>query len=942
MASAEREGSGQRGGRSSHWRTPANALTALRALSIPALAFAMTHGRGELALSIYLLAIATDFFDAVSSKRLFPLFAVGQSVGGAVGGALAVVLSRWLGSETLILAWALGLASAALQLRIARRPLRRWGPLALEEADESSAEGLLGALRYLRRSALARWLAVSVVGMVLALFVMQFIYLDIFERAFPSAEALATFFGVYLAISNLLEIVVELALTPWLIRRFGVAQANLVHPVLTLASFGALALDPRLYAAVLARANRELMESALAGEVRNLAYNALPFRFRGSMRAFLEGVLFYAAMSIAGIALLAAGERIDLRWLCAVGAAAALVYLAANSRVRGEYLRSMVEELRKGRLDLDEVSADLGTGEVARLAEIWDEGLRDAANTPPRAMLQLAPLLARRGFDRQLEQGMAHAHPQVRIACVDALASAQTAPALVSILRALDDPEPAVRLAGARGSGQGDGPTEMLRRRLRDALRDPDPGVRAEVALQLAAEGEPTLREMARSSDAAAAVEALERLPAALKRDAEARLEDADAALRAAALRCLARIESGASIPSAQLEAELGHEDARVRSAAAALLGARRDPESAPALARVLDDPVRAVREDAAEGLAALGDAGVRAAAPLADGRRPWTAEAALQTLAIEGSAEARRLLENAFRRRVYEVWHSLVSLSAVEVDSSLGAQALRAALGNLIARNLWLAFRILELLEDATIVRSVRRGLRVASVRGRADALEVLSHLGDRAGAQLLVLLHEDGPLEEKLPAVASEISAPRDTAGVLEEARSSEDRWLKMAAALYSRKGDEGPREEEATMESLLALRRVSLFAHLSLEQLEAIHQAMREAEYIVGEIVVREGDPGDELFVLLEGEVQAFRAYGTDRQTLLSTMKPVSYFGEIAVLDSAPRSATNVVSKDARLLALGGEHFRELILRFPELSFEVFRVLCGRIRDAEHRPA
>ena len=68
--------------------------------------------------------------------------------------------------------------------------------------------------------------------MVFSLFLLQYLYLDIFSRSFSSAESLAAFFGLYLAVTNLIEIAIELRLTPWLIQRFGVPTANLIHPVL--------------------------------------------------------------------------------------------------------------------------------------------------------------------------------------------------------------------------------------------------------------------------------------------------------------------------------------------------------------------------------------------------------------------------------------------------------------------------------------------------------------------------------------------------------------------------------------------------------------------------------------------------------------------------------------------------------------------------------------
>src|SRR6185503_15693475 len=137
------------------------------------------------------------------------------------------------------------LGSAAM-LRLARRQLRRWGPLGEEEADETSVEGIAAAMRFVRGSRLGRWLLVTSLGMVIAQFVAQYIYSDVFVRTFPDPTSLAVFIAAYLALSNLVEIAVGLWATPWLIRRFGVAGAHVVHPMLTLASFVALYATPRL------------------------------------------------------------------------------------------------------------------------------------------------------------------------------------------------------------------------------------------------------------------------------------------------------------------------------------------------------------------------------------------------------------------------------------------------------------------------------------------------------------------------------------------------------------------------------------------------------------------------------------------------------------------------------------------------------------------------
>ena len=64
---------------------------------------------------------------------------------------------------------------------------------------------------------------------------------------------------------------------------------------------------------------------------------------------------------------------------------------------------------------------------------------------------------------------------------------------------------------------------------------------------------------------------------------------------------------------------------------------------------------------------------------------------------------------------------------------------------------------------------------------------------------------------------------------------------------------------------MERLLAIKEIPLFKNLSLDQLEAVQQSTKEVEYLPGEVILKQGERGDELFMLLEGRVRIFLNYG-----------------------------------------------------------------------------
>jgi CRP-like cAMP-binding protein len=125
---------------------------------------------------------------------------------------------------------------------------------------------------------------------------------------------------------------------------------------------------------------------------------------------------------------------------------------------------------------------------------------------------------------------------------------------------------------------------------------------------------------------------------------------------------------------------------------------------------------------------------------------------------------------------------------------------------------------------------------------------------------------------------------------------------------------------------------LRAVPLFSACSARELRAIAGVVKEVKHPKGTVIAREGDPGVGLFVIVDGKADV--TIGGKRMARLSGG---DFFGEIALLDGGPRSATVTALTDMRLLGLTEWVFRGLLQEHPSIAVKTLESMAGRLRAA-----
>ena len=128
---------------------------------------------------------------------------------------------------------------------------------------------------------------------------------------------------------------------------------------------------------------------------------------------------------------------------------------------------------------------------------------------------------------------------------------------------------------------------------------------------------------------------------------------------------------------------------------------------------------------------------------------------------------------------------------------------------------------------------------------------------------------------------------------------------------------------------------LANVPLFSALSKRDLQRVAKASDEVAIEAGRTLVEQGRTGHEFFLILEGEAVIRR-----NNRKVATLGPGEHFGELAILDRGPRSASVIANTDMRVLVLGQREFVGVLDSIPGMSSKLLTTMAQRLREADTR--
>jgi CRP/FNR family transcriptional regulator len=532
---------------------------------------------------------------------------------------------------------------------------------------------------------------------------------------------------------------------------------------------------------------------------------------------------------------------------------------------------------------------------------------------------------------------------EVRVALLRSLAKANAAHALLDINIYLQDPEPEVRLQSIRTLAQLAPYAKGLIAHVQPLLDDTDSRIRSTAASTLLNLGPHNkafniLNEMIRSPKLQTQILALEAFAdwggEAAYDLVTVYLDDPSANIRRKALVAINHIDPQRSLD--RLIEALGDEDRFVVETSATEFK-KAGPEAFKRLIEALNDSV--LEEGALQALEHL----------------PFRREADLiRQYARVKVAEMKRydaLHRQAEQQNRNMKYYELLLESIQNCARIQGIYALKSV----------------GLIEDIETVALAIECLNTEDTEQKANALEMLDSIGEREIVSQ-VLQH----WERASTGVEKDIRASEpDQSSWMIRILQDQDPWLRACAVLIIT-DPEGPQMHDmlehlasdpdslvretalnalkggvemktlptlSLMERIIFLRRVPIFSQLPPAELKQIAAICVEQDFLDGEIFAQEGELGDEMFIIVSGEIRVVTGGEQGPGIELARRRSGDYVGEMAIISNEPRMATLIADGNTRTLCISQKQFEQILRQRPETSLAVMRVLCSRLREAQN---
>ena len=925
-------------------------------------------------------AVAARLYDVQQSKRLFSLIGSGEVTARILGAFSVPLLVMWLGVANLLWISAAGLLLCALILSAIVRSfpeVRGQSTETVSSGEETRPRkkqsiGPIWRNRYFKLVFLLAFCA------VLGKYFVDFAFLTQMQTRWQAVENLASFFGLFSGVTQVINLLIRAFISSRLLNRFGVGVGLLVLPVAHIICTFAIAAVASAPAAMfwLVIANQgfyKTLKHPLDNPSFKILYQPLPRRERLAAQIVVEAIVTPLAIALAAVLIIVLGglgntSTSALTYLMLANFAA---WTIVASFVFREYGTALVRALEKRSLDRTSFSIEDEKSVTLIRSKLTSEYPEDVIFA-----LDLLQRVDSASIEERWSELLTHPSDDVRRYVLMQIETHRPKSLADAVGRLVShEGVPVVKAVGLRALAALGDPTNLVA----GHLHDPDRAVERGALIGV-------LQTRERSNGAARAQQRLEELAIAP--------EPADRVLACKVLGDTVWHETSSILLSL-----LEDGDRQVRCAALRAAGKRRDPSTLEIVIRQLEEPrfradaSRALRDAPTEAAPLLAKAIVdpgfssqaRARMARLAGRLSsfdqhaalWHAyqsfgEPVRQEALLASSARGysdrdngESVMLNRIESEVEEIAWGLGVLRDLRGESAFQplVESLRAEIEQSRDRVLLL----LSFIYNRQSILTARDNLQSSSREKRAYAAEILEVTLAQEVKELTLPLTEDLAPGERLERLERRFPQKRrHWTWLLREIFARDDRkicnWTK-ACAIYgaaTSSSSKGFKDDLArlskgtnllvaetsrwalqadghdrsrgmlTIEKVILLKGVGMFAHTSEDILADVAAILEEVELSAGEPVFHKGEQGDSMYIIIHGRVRIF-----DGEKTINFLGEREIFGELALLDPEPRSASVEAVEETQLFRLERGTLFELMEDSVSVVSGIMHVLCSRLR-------
>ncbi|MEN6391300.1 MAG: HEAT repeat domain-containing protein [Syntrophomonas sp.] len=859
--------------------------------------------------------IAVDICSTQQAKRLFPILEGANTLGCITAGILGKLMAP-LGVEIIYGLWALVLLTGAgflfKTIRYYIAPLQRPG----EEAPPNLKESIRGIYR---SPFLLATLGILTLVMTLY-FLMDYQFNTMARMAYNDEAQLAGFLALFLAVSNVVAVVIQLGFLSRIMKALGVSNITLLVTgglgfclllvILPASGFFALA------AVFVSYLTTRIMVNVIGAPSYQLSFKVVPAQERDGIRFLVEAMVALGGMlGGAALAALHSGGLISMRTASTAGLLVALTAFYMAWKNRAYYLRELMKSIGNGVQELRDDSASLlgnlvPPGFLNQLFSL----LHHPDERKRKLVLEIAEQLNPQTLEPWIDDLLRDSCADVRSGALkycSGLANDKYQPDLV--MACCHDDAPEVRAAALNLLPSLQVGTEKLY----EALTDPEPLVVGQAIITICRSETPIDFDQVRSA-------------------VECCLEGGPGS---AAVICQAIGEAGLHEFAPRLR-ELLYAAPGLRAAACEALGRLQCVEAVPQIISIYAQADREFHKIADRAFNNMGQEAIPVLlAELKNWRdlRSWLAIIKALADMQQGDKLNEALVDSCLQQLdnlvVFRRLPGMLEQSGLEALAELAGKRCQ----EIYALQMEACWSVMSSIYDPFIIARVKAASQEADVELRETSLEVLAEgLADRRLARAMLELLDR---QDKL-----KLTFNTDTINVyIKEAQTWGDYWLSeiARAALLHLEGGDGMEELEtlSLLDKVILLKDLDLFASLQLEELNLLARVARVEIYPENAELMREGTPNSRLFVIIKGNIELGSHYGGGVNATIGILGPGEALGDTTVFDESISPVTaEVILDEAALLTIDGPDIQRLCSLYPDIAAGFIKAISTRVRKLE----